>query len=27
LLVDAVTVLNKIKEGGRAKDGGRTKWF
>ena len=27
LLVDAVTVLNKIKEGGRTKDGGRTKWF
>jgi hypothetical protein len=27
LLVDAVTVLTKIKEGGRTKDGGRTKWF
>lgn len=27
LLVDAITVLNKIKEGGRTKDGGRTKWF
>jgi hypothetical protein len=27
LLVDAVTVLAKIKEGGRTKDGGRTKWF
>jgi Fungal specific transcription factor domain len=27
LLVDAVTVLTKIKEGGRTKDGGRTEWF